>query len=179
MLLSKPCHVPVPSVRAAGFVTRTAGAVPRPSSRRWLQRLRGPYLPHTPGSPSRLRFQALHRFHGLHPDFERLGTPCSCPKAGPLTTPQALRHATDRIVAPPYRASHAGPGPARFPADKPGCGRACCCRPWARAPFGYRLDPDRPRDAAVIRVEPARRCWSCTVRLVPGAAGHLVTDSVT
>ena len=25
--------------------------------------------PHTPGSPSRLRFQALHRFHGLHPDF--------------------------------------------------------------------------------------------------------------
>jgi hypothetical protein len=25
--------------------------------------------PHTPGSPSRLRFQALRRFHGLHPDF--------------------------------------------------------------------------------------------------------------
>jgi hypothetical protein len=25
--------------------------------------------PHTPGSPSRLRFQALHRFHGLRPDF--------------------------------------------------------------------------------------------------------------
>jgi hypothetical protein len=24
--------------------------------------------PPTPGSPSRLRFQALHRFHGLHPD---------------------------------------------------------------------------------------------------------------
>src|ERR1700689_4980188 len=28
--------------------------------------------PHTPGSPSRLRLQALHRFHGLRPDFERL-----------------------------------------------------------------------------------------------------------
>jgi len=25
--------------------------------------------PHTPGSPSRLRIQALRRFHGLHPDF--------------------------------------------------------------------------------------------------------------
>src|SRR5205807_3543037 len=25
--------------------------------------------PPTPGSPSRLRFQALHRFHGLHPEF--------------------------------------------------------------------------------------------------------------
>src|SRR5690348_1962954 len=32
--------------------------------------------PHTPGSSSRLRFQALRRFHGLRPDFERLGTPC-------------------------------------------------------------------------------------------------------
>jgi hypothetical protein len=28
-----------------------------------------------PGSPSRLRFQSLHRFHGLCPDSERLGTP--------------------------------------------------------------------------------------------------------
>jgi hypothetical protein len=31
--------------------------------------------PHTPGSSSRLRFQALHRFHGLRPDSERLGNP--------------------------------------------------------------------------------------------------------
>src|SRR5690242_6419148 len=37
--------------------------------------------PHTPGSPSRLRFQALRRFHGLRPDFERLGTPFARPKA--------------------------------------------------------------------------------------------------
>src|SRR5580704_18996712 len=36
--------------------------------------------PHTPGSPSRLRFQALHRFHGLRPDFERLGTPFARPE---------------------------------------------------------------------------------------------------
>jgi hypothetical protein len=38
--------------------------------------------PHTPGSSSRLRFQALHRFHGLRPDFERLGTPLPAPKDG-------------------------------------------------------------------------------------------------
>src|SRR4029077_19075879 len=35
--------------------------------------------PHTPGSPSRLRFQALRRFHGLRPYFERLGTPFARP----------------------------------------------------------------------------------------------------
>jgi site-specific DNA recombinase len=33
--------------------------------------------------------------------------------------------------------------------------RAGTLLPWTRAPFGYRLDPDRPRDAAAIRVEPA------------------------
>jgi len=38
--------------------------------------------PHTPGSPSRLRFQALHRFHGLRPDSERLGTPFARPEPG-------------------------------------------------------------------------------------------------
>ena len=26
--------------------------------------------------------------------------------------------------------------------------------PWTRPPFGYRLDPERPRDAAAVRVEP-------------------------
>src|SRR5512135_90445 len=36
--------------------------------------------PPTPGSSSRLRFQALRRFHGLRPDFERLGTPLSTQK---------------------------------------------------------------------------------------------------
>src|SRR5437667_2608394 len=33
--------------------------------------------------------------------------------------------------------------------------RAGTLLPWTRAPFGYRLDLDRPRDAAAIRVEPA------------------------
>jgi hypothetical protein len=38
--------------------------------------------PHTPGSSSRLRLQALHRFRGLRPDFERLGTPLLAPEDG-------------------------------------------------------------------------------------------------
>src|SRR5213595_3044892 len=33
--------------------------------------------------------------------------------------------------------------------------RAGTLLPWTTAPFGYRLDPDRPRDAAAVRVEPA------------------------
>ena len=65
--------------------------------------------------PSGLRFQALHRFHGLRPEFERLGTPCSRPKTRPLTAPQASRHAMDRIVAPPTGAFDAGLRPGPFP----------------------------------------------------------------
>src|SRR5215469_13705916 len=33
--------------------------------------------------------------------------------------------------------------------------RAGTLLPWTRPPFGYRLDPERPRDAAAVRVEPA------------------------
>ena len=33
--------------------------------------------------------------------------------------------------------------------------RAGCLLPWIRAPYGYRLDPDRPRDPAGVTVEPA------------------------
>src|SRR5881394_2761423 len=33
--------------------------------------------------------------------------------------------------------------------------RAGTLLPWTRPPFGCRLDPDRPRDAAAVRVEPA------------------------
>src|SRR5580765_7174645 len=32
--------------------------------------------------------------------------------------------------------------------------RAGTLLPWTRPPFGYRLDPDRPRDAAAVRVDP-------------------------
>jgi site-specific DNA recombinase len=33
--------------------------------------------------------------------------------------------------------------------------RAGCLLPWSRAPYGYRLDPDHPRDPADVTVEPA------------------------
>jgi site-specific DNA recombinase len=33
--------------------------------------------------------------------------------------------------------------------------RAGTLLPWTRPPFGYRLDPDRPRDASAVRTEPA------------------------
>src|SRR5262245_61044688 len=32
--------------------------------------------------------------------------------------------------------------------------RAGALLPWTRPPFGYRLDPERPRDAAAVRAEP-------------------------
>jgi hypothetical protein len=44
--------------------------------------------------------------HSLHPTRNR---------AGPLTTPQASRNATDRSVAPPSRAFDTGLRPHRFP----------------------------------------------------------------
>jgi hypothetical protein len=50
--------------------------------------------PRTPDSPSRLPFQDLHRFHGLHRDSR--GSALS----HPLTTRQASLDATDRSVAP-------------------------------------------------------------------------------
>jgi len=50
--------------------------------------------PSTPDSPSRLRFQDLHRFHGLRRDYR--GSALSYP----LTTRQASLDATDRSVAP-------------------------------------------------------------------------------
>jgi hypothetical protein len=33
--------------------------------------------------------------------------------------------------------------------------RAGTLLPWTTPPFGYRLDPERPRDAAAVRVEPS------------------------
>lgn len=38
--------------------------------------------------------------------------------------------------------------------------RAGCLLPWTRAPYGYRLDPDRPRDPAGSAGH-QRRCTAC------------------
>src|SRR5208282_2548076 len=83
-----------------------------PSSRRHPRYVPRPIrrgVPH--GCASRL-FAASMAFtlnsgarHSLHPPS----------RAGPLTTPQASLHATDRTVAPPYRAFDAGLRPGPFP----------------------------------------------------------------
>jgi hypothetical protein len=57
------------------------------------------------------------------------------PKTRPLTTPQASRHTTDRIVAPAYRASDAGLRPGPFP------GRAASLLPGLLAATRTGLSP--------------------------------------
>src|SRR5437764_12530276 len=77
-----------------------------PSSRRHY--LNVPH-PLTPGSPSRLHFQDLHRFHGLHREPHGSALPQY------LTTRQASPSATDRSVASPNGAFDAGLRPDPFP----------------------------------------------------------------
>ena len=98
-------HAPAVDPQAAG--PGRASQFPPPPSIRSAPIRRG--VPH--GCASRL-FTASMAFtlnsgarHSLHPPLQ----------AGLLTTPQASRHATDRIVAPPYRASDAGLRPGPFP----------------------------------------------------------------
>ena len=64
--------------------------------------------PLTPGSPSRLRFQALHRFHGLH--REPLGS--ALPQC--LTTRQASLPLRTADSLPPQGLSTLGFDPTRF-----------------------------------------------------------------
>jgi hypothetical protein len=78
--------------------------------------------PITPGSPSGLRFQAPHPFHGLRRDT--LGSArlsLSRPKAVALTARQASREATDRSLAPPNGLSTLGFDPTRFQTEPPAC----------------------------------------------------------
>ena len=81
-----------------------------PSSRRRPRYV--PRLP-TPGSSSRLRVQDLHRFRGLHPDYGARHSLAPPSRAGMVATPQASRHATDRIVAPFTGLLTLGSDPAR------------------------------------------------------------------
>jgi len=79
--------------------------------------------PHTPGGSSGPHFQALHPFHGLHPDFHGLGSSSSA-RRRVLTTRQASLHAADRSVAPPTGLSTLGSDPTSYPAEPPACYRA-------------------------------------------------------
>ena len=84
-------------------------------------------FPGTPlgGSPSRLRFQALHRFHGLHPDFGGSALPAPALTGG--TPNDAAGFAS---CYGPHRRSPLtglltlGSDPARFQAEPPACYRA-------------------------------------------------------
>jgi hypothetical protein len=125
-------HLPSPPVMLSGRLDRYYGHLRRPSG--WLPLpgsspvighrapavLRSPLgrggplqfppslsehsAPSTPESPSRLLFQALHRFHGLRPSFR--GSALSRPtrhRMSRVTTRQASLNAADRSVARHFR----------------------------------------------------------------------------
>ena len=64
--------------------------------------------------------QALHRFHGLHPEGRGSALPDPA-LAGTFTARQASRDATDRSVAPPEGLLTLGSDPARFQTEPPAC----------------------------------------------------------
>ncbi len=78
----------------------------------------------TPGGSSRLHIQALHLFHGLHPEAPGSAPPCSHLSIGTRTTRQTSLHAADRVVAPPVGLSTSGFDPDRFQPEPPTCYRA-------------------------------------------------------
>ena len=96
--LRLPPRTPLTSRLLTGYRTALAGGHREPASAGEAPQFPPPpserSAPSTPGSPSRLRLQDLHRFHGLHRDYR--GSALSCP----LTTRQASLDATDRSVAP-------------------------------------------------------------------------------
>ncbi|MBB4942892.1 hypothetical protein FHR32_007292 [Streptosporangium album] len=65
--------------------------------------------PSTPGDPSRLHLQDLHRFHGLRPSQPGSASPRPTRhRVRDLTTRQASLHAADRTVARPQGTLDAG-----------------------------------------------------------------------
>ena len=80
--------------------------------------------PHTPGSPSRLRFQALRRFHGLRPDFGGSALPVPARRRD-LERRRRLRVMLRTASSLPLTGLLTlGSGPARFQAEPPACYRA-------------------------------------------------------
>ena len=60
--------------------------------------------------------------------------------------------------------------------------RAGTLLPWTTPPFGYRLDPERPRDAAAVRVEPGEAVLAAQMfdwYLEPGATVYRLARRLT
>ena len=118
-----------------------------PSSRR--HRLNVP-RPLTPRSPSRLHFQDLHRFHGLH--RERPGS--ALPQC--LTTRQASLPLRTAQLLPPTGLSTLGFDPARFQTKPPACYRA----PWRLpGPDSHRQATTNLRQSITYTGNPPV-CWA-------------------
>src|ERR1022692_2770099 len=71
--------------------------------------------PHTPGSSSRLRFQALRRFHGLHPEFGGSALPAPPEDETPHDAAGFASCYGPHLRSPCHRASDAGLRPGPFP----------------------------------------------------------------
>ncbi len=88
------------------------------------------------------------------PRSKGLGTPCTPPsRAGLVTTPQASRYATDRIVAPPYRAFDAGLRPGPFP------DRAASLLPGLLAATRTGLSPASGDELTDTKIHHGARSW--------------------
>ena len=118
-----------PTSRNTGYRARRSGDIRRSPGRGGPLQFPPPpsirSAPHTPGSPSRLQFQDLHRFRGLRPEAGARHSLIPTRRRATLTTPQASLHATDRIVASPFTGPLTlGFDPARFQTEPPACYRA-------------------------------------------------------
>ena len=140
----------------------------------------------TPGGSSRLHIQALHLFHGLHPEAPGSAPPCSHLSIGTRTTRQTSLHAADRVVAPPVGLSTSGFDPDRFQPEPPTCYRASWQLP---GPDSHRLattsmSPDWSRHrvpnpsssgrTALFAYQRARPCARNAPKLVRAARNRAV-----
>ena len=125
-----------------------------PSSRRHLLNVPRPL---TPGSPSRLHFQDLHRFHGLHREPPGSALP-QC-----LTTRQASLPLRTADSLPPQGLSTLGFDLTRFQTRPPACYRASWQLP----------GPDSHRQATTS-FRPRHDRWTITSQSLDAPAGVLV-----
>jgi len=150
---SLPGSPPVIGRHAPMISTVTGPGTASPVPAVTFRTFRAPYA----GEFLAAALQALHRFHGLHP--ERRGSALPDPAlAGTFTARQASRDATDRSVAPPEGLLTLGFDPARFQTEPPTCYRA----PWRLpGPDSHRLATTSFRSSQVtITSRPPPDPWA-------------------